>query len=348
MNRKEIVTRNADEVVTDEELTQLLEKPNPSVYSGYETSGPVHLGHWISVRKLKDLAKADFEPQVLWADKHTYLNKKGSGDWSREETREWIDDMGDYWQATFESLGLEDAEFIRGRDFQETEEYEKDFEDLSTGVTLERDQRALSDLGGEDNLYVSQINYPLYQALDIAHLDADLAIGGTDQRKIHMLARDKLEELGYDKPTAMHYPLLTSLQGTGEKMSSSKPNTMFPLHASEDTVSERINDSYCTPEADDLVKENPLLQITNFFIFGADETLEIERPEKYGGNLQYEIFDNLRDDFESGELHPLDLKNGVADHVSDKLYSVRDRFADEPELLEPLEKAGYEMPEYVE
>ncbi|MDY6789553.1 MAG: tyrosine--tRNA ligase, partial [Candidatus Nanohaloarchaea archaeon] len=79
--RKELVLRNTAEVVTKEELNEVLEKDSPRCYVGYETSGPVHLGHWISVRKMLDLQKAGFDPVILWADLHTFLNRKGEEEW---------------------------------------------------------------------------------------------------------------------------------------------------------------------------------------------------------------------------------------------------------------------------
>ncbi|WP_414836777.1 tyrosine--tRNA ligase [Candidatus Nanohalococcus occultus] len=333
--RKQLVLRNTTEIVTEQELDEVLEKESPNTYVGYETSGPVHLGHWASIRKLSDLQKAGFNVKVLFADLHTYLNKKGEED--------WIQAMTEYWEATFEACGLE-AEFIRGREFQEKTEYFHDVLDLATSTTINRGQRSMSEVasGDEDSRAVSQIIYPLMQALDIEYLDVDLAMGATDQRKIHMLAREALPKIGYRKPTCLHHPLVVSLQGT-EKMSSSKPKTMFPLHAAEETVKERIKDAYCPAEE---LEENPVLQISRFHIFGDDEELKIERPEKYGGNLEYSEFENLQADFESGELHPQDLKNAVAEHIAAKLKPVREKFKENPELLKPLEDLEVEMPEY--
>ena len=335
-DRKELVLRNTTEIVTEEELDDILEKDSPNTYVGYETSGPVHLGHWASIRKLSDLQKAGFNVKVLFADLHTYLNKKGEED--------WIQSMTDYWQATFEACGL-DAEFIRGREFEDKTEYFHDVLEMSLNTTINRGQRSMAEVasGKENEQSISQIIYPLMQALDIEYLDVDLAMGATDQRKIHMLARETLPKIGYRKPTCIHHPLVVSLQGT-EKMSSSKPNTMFPLHASEDTVKERIKNAYC-PQGE--VEDNPLIQIAQFHIFGDDETLLIERPEKYGGNIEYETLEKLEDDFESGELHPQDLKNAVAEHIAEKLEPVRERFKKNPELLDCLEEIGHDKPDYI-
>lgn len=333
--RKELVLRNTEEVVTEEELDEVLEKDKPRCYVGYEPSGPVHLGHWISARKLLDLQKAGFHTLVLWADLHAYLNKKGDED--------WLEAMADYWQATFEALGL-DAEYVRGRSFQEKTEYFHDVLQMSQEVTLNRGERAMGEVASGENTYISHVVYPLMQALDIEYLDLDLAVAGIDQRKIHMLAREKLPKLGYRKPTCLHWPMLASLSGTGEKMSSSKKETMFPLHAEPSHIREVIENGYCPAgEAED----NPVLQIAKFFIFGADRELEIKRDEEYGGDVSYENYRQLEKDFVEGELHPLDLKNAVAEEVVERLKPVRERFKEEPELLDPLVETGHEKPEYV-
>lgn len=336
--RKELVLRNTEEIIQEEELEEILEeKDEPRTYVGYETSGPAHLGHWISFRKLMDAQKAGFQPVVLWADLHTFLNKKGE--------EEWIQKMTEYWQATFEALGL-DAEYVHGRDFQEKTEYFHDVLQMSSETTIPRGERSMGEVASDqESPYISQVVYPLMQALDIVYLDLDMAIGGIDQRKIHMLAREKLPKLGYDKPTCLHYPMLPSLSGSGDKMSSSKKNTMFPLHADPSRIRETVEDAYC-PMGE--TEDNPVTEIARFFIFGADKKLEIERPEKYGGNVTYETIEELEEDFESEDLHPQDLKNAVADELIDRLEPVREKFKEEPELLEPLREIGHEDPEYLQ
>lgn len=335
--RKQLVLRNTEEIIQEEELEEILEeKDEPRTYVGYETSGPAHLGHWISFRKLMDAQKAGFQPVVLWADLHTFLNKKGE--------EEWIQNMTEYWQATFEALGL-DAEYVHGRDFQEKTEYFHDVLQMSSETTIPRGERSMGEVASEqDSPYISQVVYPLMQALDIVYLDLDMAIGGIDQRKIHMLAREKLPKVGYDKPTCLHYPMLPSLSGSGDKMSSSKKNTMFPLHADPSRIQETVKDAYC-PQGE--TEDNPVTEIARFFIFGADRKLEIERPEKYGGDVSYESIEELEEDFESGDLHPQDLKNAVADELVERLEPVREKFKEEPELLAPLREIGHEDPEYL-
>ena len=101
MDRLELVKRNIEEIVTEEELQELLKKKeDPRAYVGYEPSGKIHMGHVLTVNKLIDLQKAGFKITVLLADMHAYLNKKGT----LEEVRK----IADYNRRCFIALGLDE------------------------------------------------------------------------------------------------------------------------------------------------------------------------------------------------------------------------------------------------
>jgi len=55
--------------------------------------------------------------------------------------------------------------------------------------------------------------YPIMQMVDIARLNVDAAVGGIDQRKIHMLAREYLPSIGIKAPLCIHTPILNGLDG---------------------------------------------------------------------------------------------------------------------------------------
>ncbi|KUK29559.1 MAG: Tyrosine--tRNA ligase, partial [Methanosarcinales archeaon 56_1174] len=214
--RMALAARNAVEVITREELGELLRtEQHPRVYAGYEPSGKIHLGHVLTINKLIDLKNAGFEVIVLLADLHAYLNEKGSLDEVRQ--------MADMNRACFEALGLEDATYKYGSDYQLEREYVLDVLKLARNTTLARARRSMDEVSrSAKNPQVSQMIYPLMQAVDIARLGVDVAVGGIDQRKIHMLAREGLVKLGYRAPVCIHTPILLGLDG--EKMSSSKGN----------------------------------------------------------------------------------------------------------------------------
>lgn len=78
MDAYERITRNAAEVVTEEEIEALADDPDGKrAYVGYEPSGVLHIGHMLTANKLIDLQEAGFEVTVLLADVHAYLNDKG-------------------------------------------------------------------------------------------------------------------------------------------------------------------------------------------------------------------------------------------------------------------------------
>ncbi|MFH1125530.1 MAG: tyrosine--tRNA ligase [Candidatus Altiarchaeota archaeon] len=310
----DIVRRNIVEVVTEEELSGLLkEKKHPVTYCGYETSGPVHIGTLITVCKLLDLQKAGFKVKVLLADVHTRLNRKGS--------EQWIQDMVEYWKECFVGLGLDEAEFALGSDFQYKREYVHDVLEMGVATTMQRALRSMQEISRDmENAHVSQVIYPLMQIADIKHLNVDVAYGGMEQRKIHMLAREVLPEVGYRKPVCIHTPLLVSLQGPGSKMSSSKPETMISVDENPESIAKKVNAAYCPQEKEG----NPVLGIAEFLLFPTVGSLEVKRPEKFGGDVSYNKYGELEQDYLNKKLHPMDLKKAVAESLGEMLKPARD------------------------
>ncbi|ADC64945.1 tyrosyl-tRNA synthetase [Ferroglobus placidus DSM 10642] len=312
-SRIELVKRNAEEIVTEEELKELLEtKDKPRAYVGYEPSGEIHLGHMMTVNKLLDLQDAGFDVVVLLADVHAYLNEKGDF----EEIRK----IAEYNKAAFVALGLDESktEFVLGSEFQLSRDYVLDVLKMARITTVNRARRSMDEVSRrKEDPMVSQMIYPLMQALDIAHLRIDLAVGGIDQRKIHMLARENLPRLGYRSPICLHTPILVGLDG--EKMSSSKGN-YISVRDSEEEVYRKIKKAFCPPKQ---IEGNPVIEIMKYHIFPRFEKVVVERDAKYGGDVEYSSFEELAKDYVEGNLHPLDLKNAAATYLNKILEKTR-------------------------
>ena len=317
MDAYELITRNATEVVTDEEVRALADDPDGRrAYVGYEPSGVLHIGHMLTANKLIDLQEAGFDVVILLADVHAYLNDKGSFEGIRETAEQM--------RAQFLAYGLDEAstEFVLGSDYQLDEEYVLDLHALELETTVARAQRAMAEIQRGDHAKVSQMVYPLMQALDIEYLDLDLAVGGLDQRKVHMLAREVLPSAGYESRPAIHTPILADLSSGVGKMSSSTGVTISMEDTAED-LREKIEGAFCPPTADPdpagdgAERENPVLQIFQYHVFPRFERVVVERPEKYGGDLEYDSYEALEADVESGELHPQDAKHALADYLDE-------------------------------
>jgi len=323
MDAYERITRNAAEVVTDEEVRDLADDPTGKrAYVGYEPSGVLHVGHLLTANKLIDLQECGFDVTILLADVHAYLNGKGSF----EEIRETAERM----REQFLAYGLdEDAtDFRYGSAFQTDEDYVLDLHGLELETTISRAERAMSEIKGGAAAKVSQAVYPLMQALDIEYLDVDLAVGGMEQRKVHMLARDVLPKVGYEAPTCLHTPLIADLT-TGEGKMSSSTGVSISVEDSTEEIAEKVNGAFCPPTADpegDL--ENPVLQLFEYHVFPRFETVVVERPEQYGGDLTYDDYASLEADLESGDLHPADAKSALADYLDRLVAPGRERLAE--------------------
>lgn len=303
------VIRNTVEVVTDEELRSLLDRPVKKVYAGYEPSGEIHLGHLVTINKLIDLKEAGFEVTVLLADLHAFLNRKG--------TMEEVGKMAEYNRRCFEGLGLTDVKYVLGSSFQLSPEYQILVHELSQQITLNRARRSMDEVGRQmDNPTVSQMVYPIMQMADIAMLGVDAAVGGIDQRKIHMLAREYLPAKQYPSPVCIHVPILHGLDG--KKMSSSQGN-YISVADSEEEIRKKMKKAFCPPE----ITDNPILQVLQHHVFPRLETVTIRRPEKFGGDTSFGSYEELEKAYESGAIHPADLKSAVADGLVSILAPVR-------------------------
>ncbi|MFC7240402.1 tyrosine--tRNA ligase [Saliphagus sp. GCM10025317] len=320
MDTYDLITRNVDEVVTDEEVRELAADPaGKRVYVGYEPSGVLHLGHLLTANKLIDLQDAGMEVVVLLADVHAYLNGKG--------TFEEIRDTAEQMRAQFLAYGLDESqtEFVYGSSYQLEDDYVLDLHELELSTTLNRAQRAMAELQSGETAKVSHVVYPLMQALDIEYLDLDLAVGGMDQRKVHMLMREELPELGYEARPCLHTPIVADLT-TGEGKMSSSQGVTISMEDSADDLDDKVNSAFCPPTRDpegDL--ENPVLELFEYHVFPRFETVLVERPEKYGGDLKYGSYEDLASDLESGELHPADAKGTLASYLDELIAPGREK-----------------------
>ncbi|MCG2718494.1 MAG: tyrosine--tRNA ligase [Nanoarchaeota archaeon] len=328
--RIEIIKNNAEEIVTLEELKVLLETNEcPAAYAGFEPSGFIHIGFLVCANKIKDLIKAGFDVTILLADWHAFINDKLGGN------MENIRLCGEYMEDCFSSLGI-NAGFVYASELIDKKGYWEKVIRIAKNSSLARVKRAMTIMGrkeSEAETDSSKLMYPSMQAADIFELNVDVALGGMDQRKAHMLARDVSEKLGWKKPIAIHTSLLGSLTGTERmesKMSKSSPESCVFIHDPEDDIKRKIKNAYCPME----IENNPVIDICRHIIFREHETITIERPEKYGGNLEITYTELLK--IYPKELHPADLKSAVSKHLIQILEPVREYFRNKPENLETI------------
>jgi len=304
----EDILKNALEVVSVEELKEVINKKEKKAYIGFEPSGKIHLGHYLQIKKMIDLQNAGFEVIILLADLHAYLNQKG--------TMEEIRELAEYNKRVFEAMGL-NATYIYGSEFQLEREYTLDVYQLALKTTLKRARRSMEVIArDDDNPKVAEVVYPLMQVNDIKHLGVDVAVGGMEQRKIHMLAREVLPSMGFRAPVCIHNPVLTGLDGEG-KMSSSKGN-FIAVDDEPNTIKSKIKKAYCPIK---VVEGNPIMEIAKYYL---EYPVTVKRPEKFGGDVTFNSYEELESAYIEG-LHPMDLKNVVSEEIIKILTPIRER-----------------------
>jgi tyrosyl-tRNA synthetase len=352
-NRLELVTRNTEEIITREEMRTLLEtNPHPRAYWGFESSGMMHIGMGLVCgKKIIDMVEAGFDFIVFLADWHSWINNKLGGKMENIQT------CGQYLKECFTALGVPSkARYLWASDLASNREYWERVVRVGKSVNVNRIWRALPIMGREmdqSDLEAASSFYPCMQVADIFQMELDVACAGMDQRKAHALARDVADKLGWRKPISLHTHLLPGLTGMKRmdtskfdenqqlsaqitsKMSKSVVESGIIVHDEPDTIRKKLRSAYC-PEKD--IKNNPAIEIARYVIFPWKDILAVERPVKYGGSTTFTTAEELEDQYRLGQVHPLDLKNAVAESLIKILEPVREEFQQHPELLRKMQQ----------
>ncbi len=335
-----IIRGFAHEIITEQELKRLFEtKTKPTAYDGFEPSGLAHLP--VGVYRpllINEMQQAGIEFHLLLADSFAWINNKLGGD------IEAIRKAGEYFLEVWRASGLADISKVKvhwHKDFIGDEEYWKIVLTIARNHTLRRTLRALTIAGRSESLDNSAavVFYPSMQASDIFYMNIDICQLGLDQRKVNMLAREVAEKLGWKKPIAVHHNLLMGLQGPVKpqqmdedsrkdvlitsKMSKSKPDTAIFVHDSYEEIRRKIRKAYA-PEKQ--VDDNPVLQYFKEIVFRIKDEVLVERPAKFGGNIEFKSYEEMEKSYSKGEVHPLDLKETLAKELDEIIKPIREHF----------------------
>mmetsp|Transcript_403 Transcript_403/g.464 ORF Transcript_403/g.464 Transcript_403/m.464 type:complete len:401 (+) Transcript_403:23-1225(+) len=342
-----LITKNLQEVLNGAIIKNVLEneKRPLKIYWGTAPTGKPHCGYFVPMLKLAHFLKAGCEVKVLLADLHAFLD-------NMKAPLEVVNYRAKYYECVVKAIltsinvPIDKLIFVVGSSYQLTAEYTMDIFRMSNIVSQNDAKRAGADVVKQvANPLLSGLIYPLMQALDEEHLGVDAQFGGVDQRKIFVLAEENLQSIGYKKRAHLMNPMVPGL-GQGGKMSASDPNSKIDILDDPKQVRKKVNSAYCAPGE---IENNGLIAFIEYVIQPIQELkaekdnvfkLDIDRPEKYGGPISYDSIDELKADFVSGKLSPVDLKSGVADKIIELLAPIRESFEASEEFKEAQAK-GY-------
>jgi tyrosyl-tRNA synthetase len=364
--RFDLLTRNTEEVITKEDLRNLLEQGiKLKHYIGFEISGKVHLGTGLMTGlKIADFQKAGVDCSCYLATWHAWINNKLGGD--LEVIRKSADYFKEGLMAGIEVMGgdPEKVRFVKADElYHNNDDYWLTVIDIAKSMSLARAMRSITIMGRREgeSVPLAAFLYAPMQVADIFIQNINIAHAGIDQRKAQVIAREVALKLNIRplihkekkyKPVAIHHHLILGLQKppvwpvpqekmqelwSEMKMSKSIKGSAVFVHDTPDAIREKLNNAFCPAKEAEF---NPVLDWCQSLIFSKETVLDIERPEKFGGNISYDSYSKLKKDFAEGKLHPLDLKKGVAEYLVKLLEPARKRF-EKPaiqKLREDMEK----------
>ena len=333
--RFELIKRNTEEIITEAELKELLEKKKkPVLYWGTAPTGKPSIAYLFPALKIADFLKAGFHVKILLADLHAALDNVP---WNILEKR--YDYYAKIIPLIIKSMSgdIKELEIVKGSEMELKPEYMYDVLQMSSNVSVHDATKAASDVVKmTDNPKLSGIIYPIMQAIDEQYLGVDCQLGGTDQRKIMVLARENLPKLGYKHRIEIMNPLISGL--VGKKMSSSDPKSKIDFLDDEKTIMQKVNGAECVEGNPD----NGVMAFLRYVIMTIKEDKKekfvVKRDKKFGGDVSYKNYEEIEKDFIVKKLHPMDLKIAVGKEIIEILKPIQK----ERKELEKLAKEAYQ------
>jgi tyrosyl-tRNA synthetase len=288
----EIIKRRSVEIIPEDDLRKKLERSVESgeplrVKLGVDPTAPnIHVGIGVVLEKLRAFQDLGHTAVLIVGDFTARIGDPSGRDSTRPilTFNEIQRNMQTYKEQAFEILDTDKTEIHYNSKWLEPMAFEQIME-LTSKYTvarmLERDDFHKRYDEGQ-SITLLEFLYPLAQAYDSVAIDADVELGGTDQRFNLLVGREIQARYDQDPQVALLMPLLEGIDGV-KKMSKSYGNTVG-----------------ITEDADE--------------IYGKLMSIPDDMLERYTTLLTDLDYDELRDE------HPMEQKKRLAHAVVAKYY----------------------------
>jgi tyrosyl-tRNA synthetase len=229
MDAFEKIKKKTVEIINEDELKELLSSGEElRVKLGADPTAPdLHLGHYVVLKKLKDFQDLGHKVVFIIGDFTGLIGDPSGRSKTRPPlTREQIQENArTYFDQVFKVLDKDKTEVRFNSEWLSKITFEEWFR-LCSSFTLARIlERDDFEKRLKENIpiFFHELFYPIMQAYDSFAINADVELGGTDQKFNLIMGRHLLEAKGKKPQIAIIMPILRGLDGV-QKMSKSLGN----------------------------------------------------------------------------------------------------------------------------
>jgi len=295
----EIIKRGAAEIIVEEDLLKRLEKSASTgrplrVKAGFDPTAPdIHLGHTVLLNKMRQFQELGHEVIFLIGDFTGMIgDPTGKSETRKHLTKEEVAENAKTYQAQiYKILDPEKTKIAFNSEWMSKMTAENVIQLAAKHTVarmLEREdfkKRYQSELP----ISIHEFLYPLIQGYDSVMLNADVELGGTDQKFNLLVGRELQKEYGQEPQSIVMMPLLEGLDGVN-KMSKSLGNYIGINEPAQEIFGKVMSVS------DDLM----------YRYYELVSSVSLAELEK------------IRTDVKSGTLHPMEAKKRLASELVDR------------------------------
>jgi tyrosyl-tRNA synthetase len=241
----EVIRKGTEEIISEEDLRAKIKRSLGAgsplrVKQGFDPTAPdIHLGHAVGLRKLRDFQRLGHKVVLIVGDYTAMIGDPSGRSKTRPRlTREAVEANARTYLEQFSKIVDPDLAEIRRNGEWFSQFSFMDTLNLTAHTTvariLERDDFEKRFKANEP-ISIHELIYPLMQAYDSVAVEADVELGGTEQKFNLLLGRQMQEHHGKEPQVAVTVPILEGISGN-ERMSKSlgnyvgiddEPNDMF-------------------------------------------------------------------------------------------------------------------------
>jgi len=295
-----IFERGADEILPLEELKKKLQKNKPlRIKVGFDPTAPdLHLGHTVVINKMRQLQDLGHEIIFLIGDFTGMIGDPSGKNVTRKPLtkEEILENAKSYEEQVFKILDKDKTKIAFNSEWM-SKMSSAEMISLASKQTvarmLERDDFS-KRYKSEQAISIHEFLYPLVQGFDSVALQADMELGGTDQKFNLLVGRDLQKQAGKEPQVILTMPLLEGLDGV-QKMSKSLDNYIGIDETPDDMFGKLMSIS------DDL-----MWRYLELLSFESLETIESWKKEVEDGenprNIKFRLAEEIITRFHNNEL----------------------------------------------